>query len=276
MSVPSLSGSSFTYPPPMDCSCSRSRTSCQFTRFDRELNELQFRKRSQTEIGRTSRSGWICGHKSPGQLCDAGPDRRGACSAAYTCSPVQLNGVWTCDRPTANGGTCKTGPGTDGRCCNPRPACTPIRSTRAQHDSLALWFGLAVLGAAVMALSFAGSTKILMPGPLTTSHSSVDDCSGCHANVAAGQFGWLHSFIKASTPAKDSAACLTCHKIGDSPTKPHGLSTEDLPAPAKQPGAQRASVDATVMERIREYLLPIDKIAKKEVFCATCHLRNLS
>ncbi|MFT7577537.1 MAG: hypothetical protein ACI9XZ_003938, partial [Alphaproteobacteria bacterium] len=239
--------------------------------FDRELSELQLRKRSKVENGEAGKSSWVCGHMSPGQPCVAGPGGRGQCSAAYTCSPVQLGDVWTCDRATANGGACKEGPAADGSCCNPRPACIPIRSARAQHDTVAAWVGLAVLGAVVMVISFAGDTKFLMPGPLSTSHSSVGDCAGCHANVGTGQFGWLHSFIKATNPAKDSATCLTCHKIGDGAMQPHGLSAEELQATIGEPPTQKISIDTSAMDRLRDYLLPVKKISKKEVFCATCH-----
>ena len=240
-------------------------------RIDQELNELQLWKRSRKDNGDADQSDWVCGHMSPGQTCAAGPGKGGNCSAAYQCTPIELDGAWTCDRPISNGGVCVDGPRADGSCCNPSPACTPIRSVQAQQDTLAAWCGLAVLGIVIVAISFSADTKLLMPGPLSTSHSSVQDCSGCHTNVGKGQFGWLHSFVKSASPEQDSATCVACHKVGEGAMSPHGLAPKQLQATVGVPQPAKISIDSPAMKRVRDYLLPVEKISKKEVFCATCH-----
>lgn len=206
-----------------------------------------------------------------GQPCGAGPGSSGSCSASYKCSPTLLNGAWVCDRPASNGGTCAAGPLADGSCCNPTPACVPIRSIQSQQDSLARWFGLAVLGIVAAAVGLSADTRLLMPGPLATSHSSIQDCSGCHANVGKGQLGWLHTLANAASPKKDNATCVACHKVGDGAMRPHGLTSQQLQASIGQPQVTEVSAGSPLIKRVKDYLLPVEKISKKEVFCATCH-----
>ncbi len=52
---------------------------------------------------------------------------------------------------------------------------------------------------------------------------------------------------------------------------PHGLTTKQLQATVDVPQPAKISIDSPVMKRVRDYLLPVEKISKKEVFCATCH-----
>ncbi len=243
---------------------------------DQESSDLGFLRRSRQEASSVDRPKWICGHRAFGQPCGAGPGSSGVCTATYRCTPTLLNGAWVCDRPASNGGACEAGPLADGSCCNPAPACTPIRSVQAQQDSLARWFGLAVLGIVAAAIGFSADTKLLMPGPLATSHSSIQDCSGCHANVGKGQLGWLHTLANAANPKKDNATCIACHKVGDGAMSPHGLMPRQLRANIGTQRDSDVSRDSPLIRRVRDYLLPVEKISKKEVFCATCHKEHRS
>lgn len=219
----------------------------------------------------TPATGWVCGHMAPGQPCAEGPGFRGRCPAAYHCTPVQVDGAWICDRPAGNGGMCRDGPTPDGRCCQPTPACRPKRSVRSRQDTLAAWFGVAVLGVVLAVISFSPDTRLLMPGPLSTSHSSVQDCAGCHANVGEGQFGWLHALVSPSNPARDSETCVACHKVGKGSMSPHGLTPRVLQAKLGETSSAAAAIDTSALQRMRDYLLPVSKISKEEVYCATCH-----
>lgn len=157
----------------------------------------------------------------------------------------------------------------------PDAAGIPDRSMRSTQDGLAAWCGLAVLGLVIAAIGFSGDNRFLMPGPISTSHSSVEDCAGCHANLGKGQLGWLHALVKATSPERDSAACLTCHKLDDGAMQPHGIPANEMraktDAAANSSNVRKVAGSASVVDRLRAYLLPAGKISKEKVYCATCH-----
>jgi hypothetical protein len=240
-------------------------------RSGRELNELRLWKQSKKVNGEPPQSQWICGHMSPGRPCVAGPGQGGKCVAAYECKPILQNGAWICDRPISNGGLCEDGPDRDGHCCHPRPACIPIRAVSGRYNSLAAWVGLATFALVVIVIGFSRDTAFLMPGPLSTAHSSVSECAGCHANVGKGTFGWLHSVIANKHPQKDSAMCVTCHRIGTDAMSPHGVSSAKLQSDKGKSQSSNQLVSQALVDRVRDYLLPVRNGGEAKIFCATCH-----
>ncbi|MGI9384361.1 MAG: hypothetical protein ACR2PO_14505 [Methyloligellaceae bacterium] len=214
---------------------------------------------------------WMCGRLQSGKACRIGPTNRGRCQATFECVPVQSDGTWRCRRPASNGGQCQEGPHPDGTCCNPIPACSPVRTVRAKREVLAKWLAILVVGVVALTITYAGDTKLFMPGPITTAHSSIGECSGCHSNIADGQFGWLHALVAYARPDEDTAACLTCHKMGPAAMNPHGIGLESLEVSTERLQAVAAASPAPTAARIRNAVFPARGTLSEGVFCATCH-----
>ena len=185
---------------------------------------------------------------------------------------------WICGKASA-GASCKEGPDVRGRCQQAGPSgaqCKPARSARAKRDSLSRWTALAVLGLAILAVAYAADSTLLMPGPITTAHSSLNACTTCHSNIGQGRYGWLHGLVRFARPEKDSEACLSCHKAGTqtkNAMSPHGLSQDVLQSKTKT--ARRlgkTTSDFANLARIATTLFPVRTDPPHGgVFCATCH-----
>ncbi len=149
------------------------------------------------------------------------------------------------------------------------------RSTRPplpKREVVSWWLAAFTAGVLMLTIGYAADTKLFMPGPLTSSHSSLEQCSDCHSNVSKGQFGWLHTVFATADPRKDSSSCLTCHKMGeDVAHNPHGLEMSKLDAYVREIKAQAGAKTLPVKARVRKAVLPVDSTFKDGVFCATCH-----
>lgn len=231
------------------------------------LDALGLRRRAYRGGGRK----WICGRLESGKACRAGPTRRGACQAGAECVPAESGGEWRCRRPASSGGQCPEGPNADGSCRHPVPPCTPVRSMRARREALSVWLTVTVVGLLILTIAYGRESKVLMPGPITTAHSAIDKCSDCHSNITDGKLGWLHAVVAAARPDKDSAACLTCHKLGEAAMKPHSVPPETLKASSDRLKAVADSSPLPVSARMRNALFPAEDAQTRGVFCATCH-----
>ncbi|MEM7633181.1 MAG: hypothetical protein AAF299_01380 [Pseudomonadota bacterium] len=149
------------------------------------------------------------------------------------------------------------------------------RSAKVAHpkrDIVSWWLAVFTAGVLMLAVGYAADTKLFMPGPLTSSHSTLEQCSDCHSTVSKGQFGWLHAVFASADPRKDSASCLTCHKMGEEVAhNPHGLEMSKLDAYVREIKAQANTTTLPVKSRVRKAVLPVDSTFKDGVFCATCH-----
>lgn len=214
---------------------------------------------------------WICGHQDPAKVCRSGPNRRGQCKAAFECLPAKTPEGWQCRRPASHGGPCETGPGSDGVCGTPVTRCRPVRTLRAKRELASRWLAALAVGVLLLVLAYAGNTQFLMPGAITTAHSPISDCSGCHSNIKDGKFGWVHVVVAAANPRKDSNACLTCHKMGPAALSPHGLKLGALENSIRRLEAYAASNPLPVSARLRNAVFPFRSKLSDGVFCATCH-----
>ena len=143
---------------------------------------------------------------------------------------------------------------------------------RPKRDIVSWWLAVFTAGVLMLAVGYAADTKLFMPGPLTSSHSTLEQCSDCHSNVSKGQFGWLHAVFATADPRKDSSSCLTCHKMGeDVAHNPHGLEMSKLDAYVREIKAQPDATTLPVKARVRKAVLPVDSTFQDGVFCATCH-----
>jgi hypothetical protein len=169
------------------------------------------------------------------------------------------------------GGKCRTGPHSDGTCSNTAPECRPVRPLRARRAAASKWAALFVFGIVIIAAIYASPTQFLMPGPLTTAHSLQTNCRSCHANVADGQIGWLHTILASAEPKKETAACLTCHKIDGREQAPHDLALQELKKRTKRVQSKAALSSPSITARFGNALLPVRNHVDKGIFCATCH-----
>ena len=169
------------------------------------------------------------------------------------------------------GGSCPTGPHSDGACSNTAPACRPARSLRARRATASRWAALFVLGIAVIAARYASPTQLLMPGPMTAAHNLQTDCRSCHANIPKGQFGWLRAVVTSADPKEESAACLKCHMVDGKEQLPHDLALQELAKRTKRLQSKAAASSPSVTTRFGNALLTAKNHVDNGIFCATCH-----
>jgi len=165
----------------------------------------------------------------------------------------------------------QAGPQSGGQGSDAASACPPVRPLRARLISFSRWAALFVLGIVVIAASYLSPGQFLMPGPLTTSHSLQSECRSCHASVSDGQFGWLHAIFASAEPTKETAACLTCHKIDKQEHYPHNLALKELEKRTKRLQSKAGLSSPPVMVRAANALLPMNNRVENRIFCATCH-----
>ncbi len=213
---------------------------------------------------------WVCGQYGTANECRSGPDKFGNCRVIRSCTPLNDGNASACGRTEADGGPCDVGPDANGACGSPVKACQPVSSVRAMQRRSARWIVTVALGILAVSLTFAGGTKLLMPGPMATPHGSVENCSSCHSNVKAGPMGWVHNVFAAADPRKDSMACVTCHKIGATAINPHSADMAMLEN-ATNRMQKKNTAAANPVDLLREAAFPIARTFPKGVFCQTCH-----
>ncbi|MEM8743139.1 MAG: hypothetical protein AAGF14_00735 [Pseudomonadota bacterium] len=152
-----------------------------------------------------------------------------------------------------------------------RPAEKSNRALRSKRNMISAWVAVLSAGLFILAIAYASDTRHFMPGPVTTVHGTLEQCTDCHSNVSKGQFGWLHAVFAPADPDKDTSACLSCHKMNDAARNPHGLELARLDAYVKRAEASPNASKRSTASRIREAALPVDRTFPEGVFCATCH-----
>lgn len=126
-------------------------------------------------------------------------------------------------------------------------------------------------GLLVLAVTYAGDPDILVPGPLTSGHSTIADCGQCHSNISEGRFAWLHALVKPASTRKDTTACLSCHKVVPAALQPHGQALDRLKKLTDQRRTSAAARLTPVSARLRNMVFPTGTAFSDGVFCATCH-----
>ncbi len=156
----------------------------------------------------------------------------------------------------------------------PRPLRT--RSVRPPKP-LGYWRDrLAVLLAAVTVLClgaafiFARDMTFLVPGPLTSAHSAIENCSACHTKSGTGNLSWVQGLVPGDRHA-DSQACLACHKMADTAFNAHSASLEALKRSTKRLTKIAAETPAPQWARAQNVAFPNHDMAARGLKCATCH-----
>lgn len=145
------------------------------------------------------------------------------------------------------------------------------KAPRPKREVVSWWTAILTAGVLMLAIGHSADTKLLMPGPISTAHSSLGQCSDCHSNVKDGQLGWLHSIVAVADPNKDSSTCLTCHKMGKAALQPHGLEVAKLDAYVREIRSKPTAQAMPLQSRIREAVFSTKDTFADGVFCATCH-----
>ena len=168
---------------------------------------------------------WVCGRLKDGSPCQIGPGRKGKCIADYECRPIKKGDRWNCTR--IQGGTCTQGPSAQGVCCRAIPRCRPLRSMRAKRQLFVRWFIAVTIGAVALLGSLKSPVWLIDPGPLSTNHAEISDCSECHESADISVHQWLGLAIDRE-PTGDVENCTTCHDMGSHNLSPHGISAGEL------------------------------------------------
>ncbi len=113
-------------------------------------------------------------------------------------------------------------------------------------------------------------TQFLMPGPLSSAHGAIKNCSSCHARSGDGKLSWVHGIVALGSTA-DSKACLTCHKISESAFNPHGASAEVLKKSTLRLVNIATGSPQSLSARAQTAALPMQKMISGGLNCASCH-----
>jgi hypothetical protein len=215
---------------------------------------------------------WVCGRARDGQCCLAGPDAHGHCTATTECRPLRKGDHWHCTRPTFLGGPCAEGPLPDGACCRVIPKCTPIRSLRSWRGITVMLLVAATLAMLLLTFGSTHGNRVLSPGDLSFSHSSVrNDCAQCHGPLEGRPAGWLAVSVGSLSAHDNSQLCLNCHRVGEEPLQPHSLAPARLQpltqAVLKKNGPGHPPAGLALASFIAS---PI-RSGEHELACATCH-----
>ena len=213
---------------------------------------------------------WVCGRGGTNGECKSGPDKSGRCRTVVGCKPIRRGDEIVCGRVGSGEAPCKDGPNEDGSCGGAALACRPVLSVRALQQGAARWVAMITLGIVAISISVAGGSALLTPGPLTTAHGTVEECSSCHSGIKPGPVGWMHTVFKAANPREDSMACLKCHTIGTTAINPHSADVAILEKVTNRMQSQKPT-DAQLLDLLREAVFPVSQTFTDGVYCQTCH-----
>jgi hypothetical protein len=135
---------------------------------------------------------------------------------------------------------------------------------------LAVLLALATAVCLGSAFLFSSGTRFLMPGPLTSGHAAIENCSTCHTNISSGKLSWIHGLV-AADPLADSKACLSCHKMPDTALNAHGASTKVLKQSTERLTRIAALSTAPLSARAQSIAFPTHDVIAGGLYCATCH-----
>ena len=158
-----------------------------------------------------------------------------------------------------------------GRIGSVRPP-KPERQVRpaSLRDRLAVLLALVTVVCLGSVFFLAKGTTFLMPGPLTSAHGAIKNCSGCHTRSGSGKLSWIHGLV-AGDPLADSKACLTCHKMPDTAFNAHSASADALKQSTERLTKIAAGSSAPQSARAQSIAFPTHDMVAAGLNCATCH-----
>jgi hypothetical protein len=138
------------------------------------------------------------------------------------------------------------------------------------RDRVAVLSAIATFVCVVMALILTKDRLFLMPGPLTSAHGAIENCSSCHTKSGSGKVSWIHGLV-AGDPLADSKACLTCHKMPESAFNAHSASAPVLDQSTSRLAKLAARAPVPQSARAQSVAFPTGNMVARGLFCATCH-----
>jgi general stress protein YciG len=138
------------------------------------------------------------------------------------------------------------------------------------RDRLAVLLALVTVVCLGAAFFLAKDMKFLAPGPLTSAHGAIENCSACHTKSGTGKMSWIQGLVPGD-PHADSQACLTCHKMPDTAFNAHSASLEVLKQSTKRLTKIAAETPAPQWARAQNVAFPTHDMAARGLNCATCH-----
>ena len=140
----------------------------------------------------------------------------------------------------------------------------------SRRDLLAVLLALVAVVCLGSAFVLSRGTQFLMPGPLASPHSAIENCSACHTKSGKGKLSWLHGLV-AGDPLADSKACLTCHKMPGTAFNAHGASPEVLKRSTARLTKIAAATPQPQSARAQSTAFPTHDVVARGLYCATCH-----
>ena len=213
---------------------------------------------------------WEFGHLCEGKSCALGASASGKCCGTAECMPIRNGSRWDCTRDAVFGGSCESGPLSDGSCCNALTPCAPQRSIRQQRK-VAVWlacgFTIGLLSLLFSAKWLGGVERTIDPGPLTKVHGGGGmTCTDCHQESLYSTSVDIHANMDFG-----SKKCLECHNnvIGswENARFAHGLAPDTL----NRLKDSKTDDTPSLLVRLASSTPVKDAGAKGELQCATCH-----
>ncbi len=144
------------------------------------------------------------------------------------------------------------------------------RPAASLRDRLAKLLALATVLCLGVAFILSKGTQLLMPGPLTSAHGAIENCTACHAKSGSSKLSWVHGLLPGDRLA-DSKACLGCHKMPETAFNAHGASGEVLLKSAKRLSKIAGNIPQPISARAQSVAFPTHDMVTRGLACATCH-----
>jgi hypothetical protein len=140
----------------------------------------------------------------------------------------------------------------------------------AWRDRLAVLLGLVTVLCVGLVFILAKGTHFLMPGPLSSAHGAIENCSTCHTKSGSDKLSWPHGLI-AGDPIADGKACISCHSMPDTAFNAHGASIEVLNRSTERLSKIAAQTPAPLSARLQSATFSTGETGARGRSCAACH-----
>ena len=150
------------------------------------------------------------------------------------------------------------------------PEAEGLALSGSRRGRLAVLLALVTVVCLGSALFLSKGTQLFMPGPLTSGHGAIKNCSACHTESGNNKLSWIHGLV-AADPLADSKACLTCHQMPDTAFNAHGASNEVLKRSTKRLTKIAAGSTTPLSARAQSIAFPMREVMAGGLYCATCH-----
>ena len=138
------------------------------------------------------------------------------------------------------------------------------------RDRFALLSALVAVVMTGTVIGFTRGTTFFMPGPLSSAHGAIENCSGCHARSGNTKLSWVHGLV-AGDPHADSKACLTCHALPATALNAHGATAAVLRRSTERMSKMIVTPTVPQSALAQSIAFPTHDIMGRGVACATCH-----